>query len=146
MPETGKRNDPFLAFRFEVKLDDISVAAFSECSGLQLETEVQDYPEGGLNTHLHKLAGRTKQTNIQLKRGIVDRDTWDWYYDLTQGRMRMRNGSIRVHDPSGQQVVAEWQFRQAFPCKWMGPDLNATQSNVAVETLELCHQGIKRVK
>jgi phage tail-like protein len=71
---------------------------------------------------------------------------WDWYYDLTQGHMRMRNGSIRIQDPAGQQVVAEWQFRDAFPCKWVGPDLNATQSSVAVETLELCHQGLERVQ
>jgi phage tail-like protein len=142
--ETAARKDPFPAFRFEVKLDDISVAGFSECSGLQQEIEVQDYPEGGLNTFVRKFAGRAKQTNLQLKRGIVDREMWNWYYDLTQGRMRFRNGSIRVRDPGGQQVVMEWQFRDAFPCKWVGPDLNATQNNVAVETMELCLQGLER--
>jgi phage tail-like protein len=146
MAETGARNDPFLAFRFEVKLDDLSVGGFSECAGLQLETEVQDYAEGGLNTHVRKFPGRTKQTNITLKRGVVDRELWDWCYDLSQGQVRFRNGSILVRDPSGGQVVMEWQFRQAFPCKWLGPELNATQSNVAVETLELCHQGLERRK
>ncbi len=144
MAETGTRNDPFLAFRFEIKLDDLSVGGFSECSGLQLETEVQDYTEGGLNTHVHKFPTRTKQTNLTLKRGLVDRELWDWYWDLTQGQVRFRNGSVIVRDPSGEQVMMEWQFRQAFPCKWQGPELNATQSNVAVETLELCHQGLER--
>jgi len=144
MAETGARNDPFLAFRFEVRLDDLAVGGFSECSGLQLETEVHDYAEGGLNTHVRKFPTRTKQINITLKRGIVDRELWDWYYALTQGEVRFRNGSIIVRDPSGAQVVMEWQFRRAFPCKWIGPDLNATQSSVAVETLELCHQGLER--
>jgi phage tail-like protein len=144
MAETGARQDPFLAFRFEVKLDDLAVGGFSECSGLQLETEVQDYPEGGLNTHMRKFPTRTKQANILLKRGIVDRQLWDWYYKLTQGQVQFRNGAIVVRDPSGGQVVMEWQFRHAIPCKWQGPELNAMQSNVAVETFELCHEGLER--
>jgi phage tail-like protein len=144
MAQTGSRNDPVPAFRFEIRLDDLSVGGFSECSGIQLETEVHDYPEGGLNTHLRKFPTRTKQSNITLKRGIVDKELWDWYYALSQGDVRFRNGSIIVHDPSGGQVEMEWQFRDAFPCKWMGPELQATQNNVAVETLELCHHGLER--
>jgi phage tail-like protein len=142
--DTSARNDPFLAYRFEIRLDDLSGGGFSECTGLQLETEVFDYPEGGLNTHLHRFPTRTRQSNLVLKHGIVDRELWDWYFALTQGAIRYRNGAILVREPSGGQVVLEWQFRQAFPCKWQGPDLNATQSSVAVETLELCHQGLER--
>ena len=144
MAASGDRNDPFVVFRFTIEMDDLSVAGFSECTGLQIETEVQDYPEGGLNTHLLKFPGRTRQSNLTLKRGIVDRLVWDWFYDLTQGKVKFRNGSILVRDPSGGEVVMEWQFKRAFPTKWVGPDLNATQNNVAVETLELCHQGLER--
>ncbi|MFO7664327.1 MAG: phage tail protein [Chloroflexota bacterium] len=144
MAETGKRNDPIPAFRFEIKLDGLAVGGFSDCTGIALETEVQDYPEGGLNTYVHKFPTRTKQSNITLKRGIVDRVLWDWYYDLTQGRIAFRNGSIAVRDPSGETVVMEWQFRRAFPAKWQGPELNAAQNSVAVETLELCHHGLER--
>ena len=144
MGSTGDRKDPFAAFRFEIKFDDLAAGGFSECSGMQLETEVQDYPEGGLNDVLRKFPTRTKQTNITLKHGIVDRAVWDWYYGLTQGTVRLRSGSILVRDPSGERVVMEWQFRRAFLCKWVGPDLNATQNSVAVETLELCHQGLER--
>jgi phage tail-like protein len=144
MAETGNRNDPFPGFRFEVRLDDMPAAGFSECSGLQLDTEIYDYNEGGLNSYVLKFPVRTKQTNIVLKRGIVDRTMWDWYYALTLGTIRFRNGSILVRDPAGQSVVMEWQFRNAFPCKWHGPDLNATQNAIAVETVELCHQGLER--
>jgi phage tail-like protein len=144
MAVTSDRQDPFFAFRFEVKIDDLPVAGFSNCTGLQTDTDVLDYPEGGLNTHILKFPGRTKQANLVLKRGIVDRKIWDWYYNLTQGTVTFHNGSIVVRDPSGAQVVMEWQFSRAFPTKWTGPELNATASSVAVETLELCHQGLKR--
>jgi phage tail-like protein len=146
MAETGVRSDPCMTFRFEIKLDDLAVGGFSDCAGLQLETEVQDYAEGGLNSHLLKFPSRSKQSNLILKRGVVDRHLWDWYYGLTQGEIRLRSGSILVRDAAGEQILMEWQFRRAFPCKWVGPELNAAQSNVAVETFELCHQGLERIK
>ena len=146
MAETASRQDPFLAFRFEIQMDEISVAGFSECTGLQLETEVQDYPEGGWNQFLRKFPGRTKQSNITLKRGIVDREMWQWYFDITQGKIRYRDGTIRVRDEAGKQPVIEWRFSGAFPFKWVGPDLNATQAAVAVETMEICFQGLERRK
>lgn len=144
MPSSADRQDPYVAFRFEIRFDDLPVGGFSECSGLQLETEVQDYAEGGFNQHVRKFPGRTKQTNITLKRGIVDRELHDWYLDLVKGTVLLKNGSILVHDTSGKNVDIEWQFQRAFPCKWFGPDLNATQNNVAVETIEICHQGLIR--
>jgi phage tail-like protein len=145
MTAPDARNDPFLAFRFAISIDNLPVAGFSECNGLQLETEVQDYNEGGLNSNVLKFPGRTKQTNITLKRGIVDRVIWDWYYDLTQGKVAFRSGAIAVLDPAARQLVMVWRFNRAFPTKWVGPDLNATQNNVAIETLELCHQGLMRL-
>ena len=145
MAETGRRVDPFVAFRFQIRLDGLVAGGFSECTGLQLETETHDYLEGGLNTHSHKFPTRSKQSNLTLKRGIVDRELWDWYFALVQGQMRFRNGSVLVHDPSGQLPVMVWDFRRAFPAKWVGPDLNATQNNVAVESFELCHHGLERL-
>ena len=139
------RKDPFFAFRYLVSLDRTLAGGFSECSGIELETETHDYNEGGLNTHVLKFPTRTKQVNIVLKRGIVDWELWDWYYKLTQGDVEFRNGLITLYDPSGSEVVAKWEFKQAFPSKWTGPQLNATQNNVAVETLELCHHGLNRV-
>ncbi len=145
MPTSGDRNDPFLAFRYKVTVDNMPPAGFSEVSGLQLEVEFQDYAEGGLNTHMRKFAGRTKQTNLTLKRGIVDRALWDWHYGLTQGSASYRNVTIIVYDPSGSTEVMEWRVIRALPAKWIGPALNATQNSVAVETLELVHQGLERL-
>ena len=135
--------DPFLAFRFTVSIDNISVAGFSECSGLQLETETKEYMEGGENSFVHKLVTRTKQSNITLKRGIIDRKLWDWYWDITQGNIDYRSGHIIVWDPSKRSIVLQYDFENAFPCKWTGPELNATQNNVATESFELCHHGLR---
>jgi phage tail-like protein len=74
----------------------------------------------------------------------VDGAVWDWYNELVQGQVKRLSGSIVVKDPAGQEGVVEWQFDRAFPCKWMGPELNAAQNNVAVETLELCYHTLKR--
>lgn len=144
MAGTADRSDPFFAFRFEIRFDGQAVGGFSECTGIQVETEVQDYAEGGLNTHIHKFVTRSKQSTITLKRGIVDDFLWKWHDELVQGIISQRNGSIIVRDPAGGDAVMEWQFRRAFPSKFIGPELNAGQSNVAVETLELSHHGLER--
>ena len=83
MASTASRVDPFLAFRFEVRLDDLPVGGFSDCGGLTVETEFFDYAEGGVNDHLQRFPGRSRQQNLVLKRGIVDRVLWDWHAEAT---------------------------------------------------------------
>lgn len=144
MPDSSDRSDPFLSFRFRVQFDDLPPGGFSDCTGLQMEAEVQDFNEGGLNTHSWKFFTRAKQAPLVLKRGIVNTTLWDWFQSLRQGDMKFRNGTILVFDDGGKNVVMEFQVLQAFPTKWVGPELNATQSNVAIETLELVHQGMER--
>lgn len=141
---TGVRNDPYTAFRFVVLLDALPAAGFSECGGLQVQLDVHEYLEGGLNTHAHKLPTRAKLNNITLKRGIVDRSMYNWFADVVQGRLRYRNGSIIIQDESGQVERVVWEFQRAFPVRWVGPDLNAQQSSVAVETVEIAHHGLVR--
>jgi phage tail-like protein len=146
MADTGKRVDPIPAFRFTVRFDNVPPGGFSDCSGLQIETEVQDYHEGGVNTHTWKFVTRSKQQNVVLKRGIVDRVMWSWYQSIARGDMQFRNGTISVQDPSGSDEVIEFQLVQAFPVKWVMADLSASQNNLAVETVEFAHQGFERTK
>jgi phage tail-like protein len=146
MSESGKRADPFPAFRFTIVFDDLPPGGFSDCTGLQMETEVQEYPEGGLNTHTHKFPGRSKVSAVTLKRGIVNRVLWDWFHDQTNGIVKPRSCTILVHDQSGGEDLMEFQLQKAFPTKWIGPELSASQNNLAVETLELAHQGLDRRK
>jgi phage tail-like protein len=141
----GQRTDPFLAFNFLVEIDDLVVGGFSEVSGLQVEIEVHDYREGGLNEYIHKLAGPTRYpSNLTLKRGLMDTDVLgSWLAQVTQGVVQRRNGSIVLLDATGQEA-ARWNFTAAYPVRWKGPDLQASSSAVAVETLELAHHGLTR--
>lgn len=142
---TDARLDPFPAFHFQVRFDDLPPAEFSECNGLVLENDVHDQPEGGMNEHSWKFPGRTKQLNLTLIRGIVDRNLWDWFWDQSRGIVKTRNASIVVLDDTGAPAM-EWHARDTFPAKWTGPSLNASQNNVALETLELVHQGLERIR
>lgn len=146
MAEVARRADPFLGFRFEVLRNEQPVGGFSEVGGLQRETEVFDYPEGGMNDVLHKLPVRTKQANLQLKRGIADRTLWDWHDDVVSGKVTRWDVVVLLYDLTGNSPVAQWDLHRVFPVKWVGPSLNATQNQVAVETLELVHEGLKRMR
>src|SRR5262249_26801848 len=110
-----------MGFRFVVDFPGMGVAGFSEISGIQAETEVQDYMEGGLNGYVHKFPTRTKHANLTLKRGVVDRALWDWYLKVISGKVELKTGTIRVQDTSGA-VAIEWSVLDAFPSKWVGPD------------------------
>lgn len=146
MPTTGDRNDPQIAFCFDITIERQSLGGFSECSGIQWETETQDYLEGGQNSFVWKFPTRTKQSNLSLKRGIVGRMLWDWYWQVVQGRISLRTAGIVMHDPTRKSVVSAWEFYEVFPCKWIGPQLNAGQNSVAVETLELCYRQALQVR
>lgn len=144
MAETGKRVDPAIAFRFTVKFDRMDPIGFSDCTGLQAEVELLDYAEGGLNTHTWKLPGRTKHGNVTFKRGIVDMRTWKWFQKIAAGDFDARNCTVCVKDPSGETDVLEFQLTDAFPVKWQGPELAAGQNNLAIESMEVAHQGLVR--
>lgn len=146
MPQTGARVDPFTAFNFLVELEGIAQASFRECSGLETTTEVVETREGGDNTTVHKLPGKTTYSDLTLKWGMTDSDElWTWRLQVIQGRSPFRrNGSVVVFDLSNAREVARWNFVAAWPTKWEGPAFNASGNEVAVETLVLAHEGIAR--
>jgi phage tail-like protein len=142
---TGVRSDPFANFRFLVEIDSLVVAGFSEVTGIQVETETEEYREGGVNDHVHKFRKITKYPNLMFKRGLTDSAVlWNWYRDVVDGRVQRRNGAILLFDRSGVPVW-RWEFVQAYPVKWTGPDLRGDGSATAIEALELVHKGLNRV-
>jgi phage tail-like protein len=143
---TAERKDPFNNFNFHVEIGGISRAAFHECSGLDSTIDIIEHREGGKNETLHKLPGQTKYSNIVLKRGITDdRALYDWHFRAINGALERVTGSIVLYDRQGTEV-ARWNFEQAWPCKWTGPSLSAEGNDVAIEQLDLAHEGINRVK
>jgi phage tail-like protein len=151
------RIDPLSVFNFYLTLIDSSnvvgtlvsaalnyaVAGFSECSGLDVTLEVMEYREGGVNDFVRKFPTRASHGNITLKRGVIylEDDLWTWHQDFVQGNGKRRDGLILLLDES-RTPAKVWKFRRGLPMKWVGPSLNATQNNVAIESLELAHEGL----
>ena len=144
MPPAAPVN-PYSALNFRVELDGITVAAFSECSGLASETDVIEYRSGSEGGSARKLPGRHRFSDIVLKRGITKaRQLWDWYKAVLDGAVQRKAGSIVLLDDAGQEVL-RWNFRRGWPRKYEGPTLNAKTSEVAIETLEITHEGFELV-
>jgi len=137
-------NDPFGAFNFLVEIDGVTKAAFMEVSGLGLEIDVIEYREGGdPSLGARKLPGRIRYSNIVLKRGItVDSSLWDWIKRVIDGAVLRANMTITLLDDQRQAVV-RWNIKRAWPAKWTGPALNAKSSEVAIESLEIAHEGLE---
>lgn len=143
---TAEIKDPYINFNFLVEIDNITRAAFHEASGFDTTIDVIEHREGGQNTTTYKVPGLTKHGNITLKRGLTD-DTQldDWYQKVVDGEIDRRNGSIVVLNRKGDEV-ARWNFFRAWPTKYTLPSFTAEGNDIAIQTLELAHEGLKRVK
>jgi phage tail-like protein len=139
-----QRDDPYKAFNFLVEIDGIARAGFSEVSGLASETDVIEYRVGSESNTARKLPGLTKYANIVLRRGVTqDADLWNWRKTVVDGNVDRRNGSIILLDDDRTEVV-RWNFFSGWISKWEGPALNASGNEVAIETIEIAHEGLQR--
>ncbi|HWA72758.1 MAG TPA: phage tail protein [Polyangiaceae bacterium] len=143
MPE-GKRIDPYGQFNFLVEIDGVIQAGFSEVSGLSTDTNIIEYREGGEQQGTaRKLPGLMKYANIVLKRGYTaEKKLWDWRKKVIDGKTSRASGSIILLDEARQPAL-RWNFREGWPSKWEGPPLNGKTSEVAIETMEIAHEGLE---
>jgi phage tail-like protein len=138
------RDDPYKAYNFRVEIDGITVAAFCEVTGLRNETEVIAYRVGGEPTTVRKLPGLTTYANLVLRRGITKNDElWNWRKTVLDGAVERRNGAIVLLADDGTELV-RWTFVDGWVAKYDGPDLNAKANEVAIETIEIAHEGLSR--
>lgn len=142
----AKRDDPFRAYNFKLEIDGITRAGFRECSGLDAGTDAVDYREGNEKGNVaRKLTGLNKYSNIVLKRGITDdHGLWDWRKTAIDGKTERKNGSIVLIDETGDGEKVRWNFVNGWATKWTGPTFNATSNDVAIETLEIVHEGLSK--
>ena len=146
--KTAQRVDPFATCKFHVEIGDIKEAAFSDCSGLEIATDVFEYQEGGLNEYAHKLPGRTKLSNVTLKRGFAtSNELYNWYLEMEQDLLTgksitRKQVTITLYSTVKQEEPVRWTLNDAFPVKWVGPAFKAGEAAAAIETLEFAHHGI----
>lgn len=140
------RQYPYNSFRFQVEIEGIIHAFFSEVSGLQYQTETELYEEGGVNDYVHILPKKTKYQNITLKRGITDdHQLWEWHREVMSGHFKRKSGAIILVNDNNEPKW-RWDFLHAFPVKWAGPEFKAESSAIAFESIELAHEGIHEIK
>jgi len=153
--------DPLPKFRFIVTLDPgdaylppaqalllplVAAGAFQEVTGLGGQLEVVTYAEGGRNDSVHQLPLRHSWNRITLKVGVVrDRVLWSWYQaGLADSLGARRDGAVIVLGTDGVPAMA-WAFHGGLAAKWSGPDLHGEQNAIAIEALEIAHEGLTNV-
>lgn len=141
------RKDPYRNFRFLLEIDGIVQAGSSEITVPDTSTDVVEYREGNEEPRLRKLSGLNKFANITLKSGTTDSmELYNWRKLVMQGKMKdaRRNIAVIVMDEEGSPA-ARWEFENAWPNKYDPPDMNAKGNDVAIELMEVVHEGMKRV-
>ncbi|MGZ4031384.1 MAG: phage tail protein [Tumebacillaceae bacterium] len=142
----GDRKDPYRNFRYRVEVEGIQQAGFSEVSGFDASLDIVEYREGNQVITPRKLPGLAKYGNITLKWGVTDSmDMYNWIADCIQGKVTRKTVTIIAIDEAGSDV-ATWQVIEAWPTKYTAPNFNATANEVAVDSLELAHEGMTRSK
>ncbi|MFA4136576.1 MULTISPECIES: phage tail protein [unclassified Brevibacillus] len=140
------RKDPYRKFRYRVEMDGIQQAGFSEVSGFDASVDVVEYREGNEVITPRKLTGLAKYGNITLKWGVTDSmDLYNWMQDTIQGKVARKTVTIIAINEAGDDV-ATWKVIEAWPTKYTAPDFNGTSSEVAIEQLEIAHEGMTRTK
>jgi phage tail-like protein len=138
------RVDPYKSFLFMVEIDGITQASFADCSGFSSHVEVVEYREGGDPNTVRKLPGKTSYPDITLKRGLTNSsELYDWHRTAVDGQIQRKNGSVVVLDDTLAEQV-RWNFSGAWISKWEGPALTAKGNDVAIETLTISCESLKR--
>jgi phage tail-like protein len=144
----AQRKDPCGNNRFLIEIDGIITAGFCEAIIPDSTSEVIEYREGNEPFRTRKLPGLVKYGNLVLKWGVTDSMVlYNWRKMVEQGKMKAarRNMAIILMDEEGNPV-ARWEFGNAWPCKYIGPEMNAKGNDVAIETLEVVFESMERVK
>jgi phage tail-like protein len=140
---TAERRDPYRSFNFQLEIDGVPLGAFSEASGLTAEGDAVDYREGvDVQQNVRKLPGLRKYSNITLKRGYTqDKSLWRWYGNIVNGQPDRRDVTIVLMNEARQPVL-RWHAESAWINKIEGPSFKASGNEIAMESVELVHEGL----
>ncbi len=136
---------PYAKFRYKVEIDGLEAGGFSEASGFDASIDVIEYREGDMVQTPMKLPGLKKYGNITLKQGVADSMVmYEWMIAGVEGEVERKTITITILDET-ETATASWQVVNAWPAKYTAPDFNALTSEVAIESIEIAHEGMTRV-
>jgi phage tail-like protein len=134
---------PMPKFYFQVKWDS-AVMSFEEVSGLDVESQPIEYRHGDSPVHSTiKMPGLKKYGNVTMKKGVFKGDNkfWDWFNQIKMNTIKRVPVTISLLDEAGKPVMV-WTLMNAWPTKITGTDLKAQGNEVAIETIEVAHEGL----
>jgi phage tail-like protein len=130
-------------FNFKVEIEGVTQGAFKNVEGLDSETEIVEYQDGD-DIILRKRPGRTKYSNLVLKRGYINTDElWTWRKAVIDGKVERKSGSIILCADDGTEIM-RYNFFEAWPCKWKGFTLDGKGTDTNVEEMELAIEKLER--
>ena len=138
-----KPGNPLRGFRYLVEMEGLASGGFLRVKGLARELKHESYREGGVNEYEHKLATQVSYPVVVLERGLALEELWKWAQDAADGNIERRTVWVRLQDEANEKAWA-WQIENAIPVKWSCTDLDASNSQVLVESLELAHHGLRK--
>ncbi len=134
---------PLPKFHFRVEWDDTEIG-FTEVSGLEIETEVIEYREGNNKEYSNiKMPGLKSYSNLTLKRGTFKSENqfYEWFNSIKLNTVDRHNITISLLDEEHEPVVV-WKIKNAWPVKIVSTDLKSDDNEVAIEELEIAHEGL----
>jgi phage tail-like protein len=138
-----QRQDPLRGFRFLLEIEGIASGGFTRVKGLSREVKYESYREGGVVEYEHKLVTQVAFPVLVLERGLALDDLWKWAQAAADGDVQRKTVWIRLQNEAGEKAWA-WQIENAIPVKWTATDLDAQNSQVVIESLELAHHGLRK--
>ena len=141
----------FVSSAYAQRFENLFFKKLSDTEGVTIAwidsvADVMEYREGDMVRTPMKIPGLKKYSNITLKKGLADSKVmYDWVIAGVDGAVQRKTITISLMDETAA-VVASWQVINAWPMKYTAPDFNATSSEVAIETLEIAHEGMTRVQ
>jgi phage tail-like protein len=130
-------------FNFKIEIEGVTQGAFKNVEGLDSETEIVEYQDGD-DIILRKRPGRTKYSNITLKRGYINTDElWMWRKAVVDGLVERKSGSVILCGDDGSEIM-RYNFYEAWPCKWKGFTLDGKGTDTNVEEIELAVEKIDK--
>jgi phage tail-like protein len=137
--------DPFRSYNFKLSIGGVSEGYFTQCSGLEVKVEAIQYRQGGLNQVVHWIPGRVSVGRVRLDYGLTRSvDLYNWFQAVMDGKGLRRHASVILLDSDGITETVRWDLLNAWPSEWRGAVLDALSNEVAIESLTLVYETLKR--
>jgi phage tail-like protein len=143
--QPGNVVDPYRAYNFKLLINNVTSASFCEVTGFGVQIARTDYREAGNNAVVRPIPCQVRYPPVTLRYGVTDSmELWDWLMTAVEGRVSRRPVHILMLDPAGSAEVLRWSLDNAWPEQWYGAPLNSMNGEIAIETLVLAHEGLRR--